>query len=528
MYKDTESKYKPLILIVDDSELNRNILSEMLENEYHIIEAKNGAQAVAILQKYRSEISLVLLDIVMPVMDGYDVLKVMNSKHWIDDTPVIIISAENSYSYIERAYELGVTEYISRPFDMLIVRRRVVNTIMLYSKQKKLADMVVEQIYEKENNMNLMISILSHIVEFRNGESGMHVIHVQNYTRILLRHLTEMTDKYELTDTEIALISNASALHDIGKITIPDEILNKPGKLTPEEFEVMKGHSMAGANMLSDLASFSEEPLVKTAYEICRWHHERFDGRGYPDGLEGDNIPISSQVVAVADAYDALTSERVYKKAFTHKTAMKMILGGECGTFNPLIIECLKKAADDILAESKRNIINPKKKTEINAVPSEMLKYNEISQVKQLLCQLEHEQQKSYFYAAFTNDIIFEYVANPSILTLSPHGAEVMGLPEIIVNPFENENFSLLISSSELKRISKKLRASSPQSPVVQEKITVTFGDTEQSINILCRSTWSVGELPHYTGVIGKITDSFDDSLIKAYLSNSKKETIFI
>ena len=314
------------ILIVDDSEMNRAILSDMLDGEYDILEAENGKEGVAMLQQHSQEISLVLLDIVMPEMDGFGVLSMMNKNHWIEDIPVIMISAERGSSHIERAFELGITDFISRPFDGLIVHRRVVNTILLYAKQKRLTSMVAEQIFEKEHRSSLMIDILSHIVEFRNGESGMHVRHVHTLTETMLQTLVQKTDRYHISPTDISVISTASALHDIGKIAIPEEILNKPGRFTPEEFAVMKTHSTVGADMLEALPYYQDEPLVRAAYQICRWHHERWDGRGYPDGLKGDDIPISAQIVALADVYDALTSVRVYKPAYTHEQAVAMIL----------------------------------------------------------------------------------------------------------------------------------------------------------------------------------------------------------
>lgn len=304
---------KEKILIADDSAMNRAILTEMLGDGYEILEAENGRQAVSIMQT-NVDIDLLLLDIMMPEMDGFDVLAMMNKYHWIDDIPVIMISAENASSYVERAYDLGATDYISRPFDMAIVRRRVINTLMLYAKQKRLVRLVAEQVYEKEKSNSTMINILSHIVEFRNGESGLHVLHIQTATDILLRTLVRKTDKYNLNTADISLISTASALHDIGKINIPASILNKPGKLTKEEFDTMKTHTTTGAEILDKLPFQQESPLVKTAYAICRWHHERWDGRGYPDGLKGEDIPIAAQVVAMADVYDALTSERCYKK----------------------------------------------------------------------------------------------------------------------------------------------------------------------------------------------------------------------
>lgn len=335
---------KERILIADDSAMNRAILTEMLGDGYEILEAEDGRQAVSILQTDAS-VDLLLLDIMMPNMDGFDVLTMMNKYHWIDEIPVIMISAENASSFVERAYDLGATDYISRPFDMAVVRRRVINTLMLYAKQKRLVRLVAEQVYEKEKSSSTMINILSHIVEFRNAESGLHVLHIQTATDILLRTLVQKTDKYGLTAADIFLIRTASALHDIGKINIPESILNKPGKLTKEEFETMKTHTTIGADILDKLPFQQESELVKTAYSICRWHHERWDGRGYPDGLKGDEIPIAAQVVAMADVYDALTSERCYKKAFDHDTAVQMILNGECGQFNPLLLECLTSAA---------------------------------------------------------------------------------------------------------------------------------------------------------------------------------------
>lgn len=345
---DFRDSQKQKILIVDDSEMNRAILAEMLGDNYDIIEAEDGEKAIPILQEAASELSLVLLDVVMPHMDGFGVLKVMNQRRWIEELPVIMISAEKGPTQIERAYELGVADFITRPFDALIVRRRVVNTILLYAKQKKLINMVEEQIYEKERHSNMMIDILSHIVEFRNGESGQHIVHVRVLTEAMLRALVAKTDRYPLTQVDIALISTASALHDVGKIAIDEDILNKPGKLTDVEFATMKAHSLVGAEMLDNLSTYREEPLVKTAYEICRWHHERWDGRGYPDGLVGDEIPISAQIVALADVYDALTSERCYKKAFPHDVAVEMILNGECGTFNPLLMDCLRSVAPSL------------------------------------------------------------------------------------------------------------------------------------------------------------------------------------
>ena len=361
------------ILIVDDSEMNRAILTDMLEDEYQIIEAENGIEAINILKNHKDEISLMLLDIVMPDMDGFDVLKIMNQNNWISDVPVIIISAENSSKQIEWAYDLGVTDFIVRPFDAVIVRRRVVNTILLFTKQKHLISLVEKQVYEKEKRSSLMIDVLSHIVEFRNAESGLHVVHVRKLTYLLLDALIQNTGRYHLSKTDISLISMASALHDIGKISIDEKILNKPGRFTPEEFAVMKTHSMAGAEMLDNIPFHRDDPLVRFAYEICRWHHERYDGKGYPDGLKGDEIPITAQVVALADVYDALTSERVYKKAISHDKAIQMILNGECGMFNPLLLKCLKDNEENIRLEMQDDTNENLKLSNIQSITEEIL-----------------------------------------------------------------------------------------------------------------------------------------------------------
>ena len=339
---------KSQILLVDDSAMSRMILKEILGGDYSILEAENGQECLEKMQAEAGNIALVLLDINMPVMDGFEVLKAMNINHTIEDIPVIMISSDDSDAAIRRSYELGASDYVTRPFDARIVYRRVTNTIKLYAKQRRLVQMVSEQIRARENNTDMLVGVLSHIVEFRNGESGAHVRHIRIITELLLHRLLEISSQYPITAEQQDNIPLASALHDIGKIGIDEKILNKPGKLTPEEFEVVKTHSMLGAEMLHQLENFNEQPLLQTAYEITRWHHERWDGRGYPDGLKGDEIPISAQLVALADVYDALTSERCYKKAFSHEKAVQMILNGECGAFNPLLLQCLTDMQTDL------------------------------------------------------------------------------------------------------------------------------------------------------------------------------------
>ena len=502
---------RPKILIVDDSEMNRSILADMLGDEFEIIEAVDGVQAIALLQRLQSEIALVLLDIVMPQMDGFAVLTIMNQQGWLEDVPVIMISSENTSAYVEKAYELGVTDYISRPFDALVVHRRVVNTIMLYAKQKKLVGMVADQIYEKEKSNRLLISILSHIVEFRNGESGLHVLHIQSITQLLLRQLVQMTDQYQLSSEDIALISTAAALHDIGKISIPSEVLNKPGRLTDEEFEIMKTHSTVGASMLEQLPLHEDEPLVKVAYQICRWHHERYDGRGYPDKLQGEAIPIAAQIVALADVYDALTSERVYKKAFSHETALHMILNGECGTFNPLLMDCLCAVADQIQAELSGDSYAVDNQKDMRKMTAEMLRYEELSASERTLRLLEHERSKCRFFASMSKEIQFEYMVNPAMLTISEWGAMQLNLPEIVLEPCQDKAVQEVFGAENLKKFTAVLQSTTRGQPVIQYDCQLKLHGEMRWFRMVCQASWSAEEPPRYMGALGKATDIHEE-----------------
>lgn len=349
------SAAKPRVLIVDDSELNRDLLKEMLRDRYEVLEAADGEKGLALLYELGTKISLVLLDVVMPKLGGFDVLAVMQKERWLDDIPVMMISAEDSPTFIQKAYDMGASDYITRPFNMNVVRQRSDNITKLYAKQRRLLSLVSSQIQEKERNNHIIISILSEVVGLKNGESRKHILSVSRITELLLSRVMQRTSRYHLTWQDEALITNAAALHDIGKIGIDEKILNKPGKLTKEEFEIMKTHTLIGAKMVEHLEAFREEPFVKVTYAICRWHHERWDGRGYPDGLKGDAIPISAQIVSIADVYDALTSKRVYKDAFAHEKAIWMILNGECGLFNPLLLDCLLDIKDSLKEELEKS-----------------------------------------------------------------------------------------------------------------------------------------------------------------------------
>lgn len=514
-YKMSEVITKQKILIADDSEMNRELLAAILEEEYDIIQVNDGVQAVDCLQRQAEEISLLLLDIVMPHMDGFEVLSYMNKEHWIDAIPVVIISSENSPIYIKRGYDLGATDFIGKPFDANMVLRRSANAILLGAKQRRMTSIVSNQIYEREKSSKLMINILSHIVEFRNGESGLHVLHIQTITEMLLRQLVQKeNNRYALSKEQIRMITTASALHDIGKISIPDEILNKPGRLTAEEFAVIKGHSMAGANMLSELPlDQKEEPLVKTAYEICRWHHERYDGGGYPDGLKGEEIPVSAQVVALADVYDALTSERCYKDAYSHEKAIEMILAGQCGAFNPLMLECLLDISSSLKKKMGYKSKERYEQTDLSDIASRFHDF-EMDSSEKIVQQLEFERMRYNFLAEGSRNIIFTYTISPPLLTFNQAGCKRSGITEPSFSPLQSGVLKDLVEEQSLKRLIRKITQATRETPDVVSNLFLTDGKNPCHYRCECRVIWTDGAEKGYTGVVGKLTDITDDYMV--------------
>ena len=503
---------KPKILIADDSAMNRAILVEMLGDGYDVIEAENGREAVRALQS-APEIDLLLLDIMMPEMDGFEVLEQMKRYGWIEDVPVVMISAENGSAYVERAYDLGATDFISRPFDMAIVRRRVTNTLMLYTKQKQLVGLVARQVYENQKSNNLMINILSHIVEFRNGESGSHVLHIHTATELILNHLVKKTDKYKLSAADIAMIGTASSLHDIGKINIPEEILNKPGRLTKEEFEIMKTHTTIGAHILENLPFQQEEPLVKVSYEICRWHHERWDGRGYPDGLKGEEIPIAAQVVALADVYDALTSERCYKKAFDHDTAVRMILNGECGTFNPLLMECLTEVADELHRALTDNEAAAQTifGSATRKITDALLQENDLPETGRLENALQIEQQKHTFYVDHTPDLQLDYNEVSDTVTMSEWGVRHLHCPREM--PFKNAMETLLVSPNDRSAMLDAIAKTDADHPDTAVTVLLSVDGLMRWYKVYIRTLWARGEETTRVGIVMQAEDVHEKTI---------------
>ena len=496
---------KQKILIADDSEINRALLMEILGDGYEYLEAENGVRAVEILRKH-TDIALVLLDIMMPQMDGFDVLKVMRCYSWLDEIPVIMISAAEDTANIERAYDLGVADYIRRPFERVMVLRRVQNVLMLYAKQKRLTRLVTDQVYEKEHNSVLMISILSHVVEFRNSESGLHVLHIRTLTDLLLHQLADKTDRYQLDESDISLISTASALHDLGKIVIPTEILNKPGRLTAEEYAVIKTHTVEGARILRDLSNTiggENEPLLQVAYAICRWHHERWDGGGYPDKLKGDAIPIAAQVVALADVYDALTSDRCYKPAYDHDTALRMILNGECGAFNPLLLECLNESSELLRQELQRNEWDRSFHQDTRRLSEEILHREALPREDRSQRLLNLERERTQFYADQCGGIQFDYDLLSGRVTVTNHYASAAERTQVL--DFDHGEGLNFLSLKDRRRLLEALEKATPEIPQASFPVEVQTGGGYQPHRLVLRTQWSRGGQRRCVSVAGQL-----------------------
>ena len=487
------------ILIVDDSEFNRDMLKEILGETYNYLEAENGNQAIQMIGE-NIGIDLMLLDINMPQMNGFEVLEIMKRSQCIAETPVIMISSEDAVDTMRKAYELGITDYITRPFDSVIVKKRVQNTLGLYMKQKHLINVVYDQVYEKEETNNIMIRILSNVLGSRNSESREHILHIKTATEMMLRRLVKITDAYPMTEADISLITTASSLHDIGKICIPEEILNKPGRLTDEEFRIMKTHSELGADMIQDMHFPKDNSLVRASWEICRWHHERWDGGGYPDGLKGEEIPISAQVVSIVDVYDALTSERCYKKAFDHDTAMNMILDGQCGQFNPTLLNCLKELSIQLSKMLNKEMDDNKYSHEIQRLSNEIL--SDKSLPSQIYSQslVKVMQEKIDFFKSNSGKNSIDYNAVSGQLTI------LNGEYQILCQR-DNLNFNLFkefgVNEEDVQCIRVLLHQTSVQNKEISATIKATVENNSQMYRIKLHTLWSPLKKDGYIGIIG-------------------------
>ena len=495
---------KQKILIVDDSEINRAMLKEILGEGYEYLEAENGLRAIEILRR-RTDIALVLLDLIMPEMDGFDVLRVMQCYAWQEEIPVIVISAAEDTRSVERAYDMGVADYIRRPFERVMVLRRVKNALMLYAKQKRLTRLVTDQVYEKEHNGVLMINILSHVVEFRNSESGQHVLHIRTLTGLLLHQLAQKTDRYQLDESDISLISTASALHDIGKIMIPEEILNKPGRLTEEEYATIKTHTTEGARILKGLAIGQDEPLVKVAHAICRWHHERWDGGGYPDRLKGDEIPIAAQVVALADVYDALTSERCYKQSYSHEKAVDMILHGECGSFNPLLMECLKESSELLRTELQCSEYDRGFRHETRRLSEEILHREALPREDRAQRLLDLERERTAFYAEQRGGIQFDYdILSGSVTVVNRYEDPVNRTQKL---DFDKGMGLTFLSGKDRRKLLDAIADATPEEPDAAFSVLIAVDQEYRLHRLVMHTMWSRTGVRHCVSVVGQITD---------------------
>ena len=489
------------ILIADDAKFNRDILKEFLGETYDYLEAENGNQVIQMLGE-NIGIDLMLLDINMPQMNGFEVLEIMKRSQCIDETPVIMISAEESVDAMRKAYEMGITDYITRPFDSVIVKKRVQNTLELYANQKRLINVVVDQVYEKEENNDIMLRILSNVLGSRNSESSEHILHIRTATKMMLRQLLKTTDAYHLTETDMAIITTASSLHDIGKIRIPEEILNKPGRLTDEEFKIMKTHSEIGASMIWDMHFLQDHPLVHTAWEICRWHHERWDGKGYPDGLKGEKIPISAQVVSIADVYDALTSERCYKKAFDHDTAIQMILDGQCGQFNPLLLKCLKKLSFQLSKMFDKEMADNEYYHEIQRLSNEILSDRSLPNQNYSQSVVKVMQEKIDFFKSNSGMNSIDYNAISGQLTI------LNGKQQIICqrnNPKIDLFKKFGVNEEDAQYVRVLLHQTSVKNKEISVQIKAVVENDGRMYKLKLHTLWSPLKKDGYIGIIGYV-----------------------
>lgn len=507
---ETKKKYK--ILVVDDSRFNRAVMTSMLGKNYFLEEACDGKQAMLILEEHAEEFSLVLLDIMMPNMDGFELLKAMKECGWLDFLPVIMISSEYTTENIETAYRLGASEIIQRPYNERVICHRIANTIALSGKQRELSNALVNEVIQENETNSAMVSILSHIVETRNGESGSHVQNIQSITRMLLEELMKVTDQYSFSRDEMLLICTASSLHDIGKMTVPEEILNKPGRLTDDEFQIMKGHAMAGANMVDALCKKENvSPLIQMTYDICRWHHERYDGRGYPDGLKGEEIPITAQIVSVADVYDALVSERCYKPAHSPEQALQMILDGQCGAFNPLLLDCLSRIFDrlknTLIASDSENLAESGMDTGQKLIEDAVahLHDNRLIGSEKIMQALTRERLrfKFFFNGAYPG---FYYTVLPPVLHYNNAGMKLFGVDKPIVEADQESNPHEKYDRNAAERLRRKLMAATNEHPLVKEPVLLNLpGDTPRQYQCELQTIWDSADTRHYTEVVGRL-----------------------
>ena len=502
---------KKHILIADGSANNRKLITDILGEAYAYTDADNGAGLIDYLSS-GNKADIILLDIHLPVLGGLEVLRSLKEQRWLEEIPAVIMIDEVDYDCLHKAYTLGAADYILRPFSAAALRFRTENTLMLYNKQRQLVRLVEEQVRDREEINSAMIGIFSHTMEYRNNESGKHTFNIRTISDILLHKLATLTDRYDLTEKKISVIASLSSLHDIGKILIPKKILNKPGPLTEEEWEIMKSHTLQGENIIRTTHISHASNALLTAREICRWHHERWDGKGYPDGLCGDAIPISAQVVSLADVYDALTSDRCYKKAFSHEKAMEMILGGECGVFNPLLLQCLEEVSDKL---QEINLQTPEAidySAEAQKLTVEALSGRKLPSDNRAECLFTYEKLKKEFLKSVLGGIQFEYDCMSQKITFyntyEPHSK-----PQEFFLHSAKENEIRVLSQTDWQLLFDKMQETTPENPDICLTVLIEVNGEYRWHKLNARSIWSSEGV--CTCALGQFTD-IHDATVKA------------
>lgn len=502
-------KTQKKLLVVDDSELNRAILGELFGRTYEILEAENGLVAIQRLQEEDGHVAAVLLDLIMPEMDGFGVLEFLSRQEYAGWVPVFLITAETSGEVKLRGYESGVVDVINKPImDPEIVEKRVNNAVELFESRRRLQQMVDEQVRtiraqadKLRTTTTSIIDMLSSVIEFRSGESGNHVRRIRSATKILLEYLAEHYPEYELDPTKLEMISEAAAMHDIGKISIPDYILNKPGRLTAEEFEEMKKHTIYGCEMLESIPFFQDEEIYRYAYEICRHHHERWNGKGYPDGLQSNEISIWAQVVSLADVYDALVSKRVYKEPYPREKAVDMILNGECGVFNPALLQAFIEM-EPILHEE----LYTEEDVSAPPVPASARK-PEKALAEGTKNIVEQERDKYRFLAELGDELVFDYRAMTDTVEYSPALARLLGQNSRLLHARDTMRRQTLLTEEALERLRRAVERLTPQDTEYRQIIIFsTSPDQEQRrYQLDVRAVWST-DGKTCVGHFGKLT----------------------
>lgn len=540
-----------VVLIVDDVELNRAILNELFYQEYEILEAENGRQALEYIEQYKGKIATILLDIIMPEVDGFGVLEEMGRQNLLEQIPVFLITSENSDKATIKGFEMGVVDIINKPINPGIVRRRVNNTIELYKHRYQLEDIVKEQMYELEQQaskiktMNTsIIDTLSTVIEFRDCESGHHIQRIRSITRILLMEIQKMYPEYGLTPQSIEVISNAAVMHDVGKISIPDYILTKPGKLTKEEFEIMKEHTIRGCEILESIHFLQDDESFQFCYDICRHHHEKWDGRGYPDGLKGNEISIWAQVVSLADVYEALISKRIYKPPYTHQEACAMIKRGECGAFNPAMMECFEKVAptleqmfSEVSSEEYSFYYERLNPLTINShtpnIPPSL--------TDRTLRLLELERDKYRILSDLSDDVMFDYDLETGVVEFSDRFYDMFDLEIKKGERVEKYLNCEIIHPEDWMDLEKKVKQLSEEQPAMKMELRIQLPNKElEWFEIYIHTLWDKechGKCLHYIGKLMNINalkeetsrwrhKARTDALTGLYNRNAVKEMV--